>query len=74
MGEHMDIYYCETTNPRKVCAVAKYLDIDANYPLVVGYNSTNGNGAHCTVGGVWTNGSDRDSKEDFRAIDPFEIL
>lgn len=30
----MDIYYCETTNPRKVCAVAKLLELDVNYHRV----------------------------------------
>jgi hypothetical protein len=44
------------------------------HPLQVGTNENNGNGAHVTVGGVWTNGSDRNSKEAFQAIDKRAIL
>jgi len=44
------------------------------HPLHVGNSGSNGNGAHVTVGGVWTNGSSRLSKRDFTAIDPHEIL
>lgn len=44
------------------------------YPLEVGTDSTNGNGAHLTAGGVWTNGSDRNSKQHFESIDTREIL
>lgn len=42
--------------------------------LVVGYNSTNGNGAYLTKGGVWTNASDKNKKENFTDIDGGEIL
>ena len=42
--------------------------------LVVGYNSTNGNGAYLTKSGVWTNVSDRDKKENFETLDGKEIL
>jgi hypothetical protein len=31
-------------------------------------------GAHLTIGGIWTNNSDRDSKENFHEIDEREIL
>ena len=34
----------------------------------------NGNGAHVTDGGVWTNGSSRTFKTDFQAIDGQEVL
>jgi len=46
------------------------------HPLQVGDGGTGtgGNGAHCTTGGVWTNGSDRNSKTDFAACDPAEVL
>ncbi|MCO6436652.1 MAG: tail fiber domain-containing protein [Phycisphaerae bacterium] len=44
------------------------------HPLHVGTNSTNGNGAHLTNGGVWTNGSDRNSKQGFEDIDTQEVL
>lgn len=45
-----------------------------NHPLAVGFDSSNGNGAHVTAGGVWTNGSDRNSKEDFQQIDRQDVL
>lgn len=44
------------------------------YPLQVGTNSQNGNGAHLTAGGVWTNGSDRNSKCRFEHVDKKAIL
>jgi hypothetical protein len=42
--------------------------------MVVGYNNTNGNGAYLTTGGVWTNASDRNKKENFSRLDDNEIL
>ncbi|NKB98533.1 MAG: glutathione S-transferase family protein [Pseudomonadales bacterium] len=30
----MKLYYCKTTNPRKVCALAKYLELDVEYEFV----------------------------------------
>ena len=30
----MELYYCETTNPRKACAVAKYLELPVTYHRV----------------------------------------
>lgn len=44
------------------------------HPVHVGTTSFNGNGAHLTVGGVWTNGSDRESKENFEPIDKQSVL
>lgn len=44
------------------------------HPIHVGTNATNGNGAHLTAGGVWTNGSSRRFKEDFQSLDGAEIL
>jgi len=44
------------------------------FPLVVGTNGTNGNGAHLTQGGAWTNGSSREFKEDFASIDTTNVL
>jgi len=40
----------------------------------VGTDATNGNGAHVTNGGVWTNGSDRNSKRNFEQLDKRSIL
>lgn len=45
-----------------------------NFPIHVGTNSINGNGAHLTPGGTWTNGSSRSFKENFRALDGAEVL
>lgn len=45
-----------------------------SHPLHIGTNTSNGNGAHLTAGGVWTNGSDRNTKKNFEAIDPRRIL
>jgi hypothetical protein len=45
-----------------------------SFPLHVGTNSTNGNGAHVTNGGTWVNGSDRNSKKNFSPIDRKSIL
>ena len=42
--------------------------------LVVGFNSTNGNGAYLSTGGVWTNASDRNKKENFQTLNQNELL
>jgi len=44
------------------------------YPIHVGDSSANGNGAHVTTGGTWTNGSSRSFKEGFEVIDVQDIL
>jgi len=44
------------------------------YPIQVGTDPSNGNGAYLTTGGVWTNGSDRNSKTDFTAVDAQTVL
>ncbi|MDR3386214.1 MAG: hypothetical protein P4L92_04110 [Rudaea sp.] len=43
-------------------------------PLTVGTDTTNGNGAFLSAGGVWTAGSSRTFKEDFARIDASSIL
>jgi hypothetical protein len=48
--------------------------LDGDHPIHVGTNSTNGNGAHLTTGGVWTNGSSRSFKERFVQYRPAEVL
>jgi hypothetical protein len=40
----------------------------------VGSNGTNGNGASLSIGGTWTNTSDRNKKENFSAVDGKDIL
>ena len=42
--------------------------------IQVGTNSTNGNGAFLTAGGVWTNASDSTKKEDITTLDGRDIL
>jgi hypothetical protein len=44
------------------------------YPIHVGIDGTNGNGAYLTSGGTWTNGSSREFKENFQKLDGQEIL
>ena len=47
---------------------------DADNALQVGLNTSNGNGAHLTNTGVWTNASSRSFKHAFEAIDPLTVL
>ena len=44
------------------------------HPLHVGTDNTNGNGAHLTAGGVWTDASSRELKEDLTQLDGKEVL
>lgn len=44
------------------------------YPIHVGTNTSNGNGAHLTEAGVWTNASSRTFKEHFQELDGNYIL
>jgi len=45
-----------------------------SYPIHVGTDGTNGNGAYLTAGGVWTNGSSRSFKENFQTLNSQELL
>ncbi len=45
-----------------------------DYPIHVGTDATNGNGAHLTADGVWTNASSRTVKTDFESLDAEQIL
>ncbi len=45
-----------------------------SYPIHVGTNTGNGNGAYLTAGGVWTNGSSRTFKEKFQPLNKQELL
>ncbi len=45
-----------------------------NHPIHVGTNGTNGNGAHLTGGGVWTNASSRQFKENLEPLVAKDIL
>ena len=48
--------------------------LDGDFPIHVGTNNTNGNGAYLTTGGTWTNGSSRSFKERFVQYRPAEVL
>jgi hypothetical protein len=45
-----------------------------SFPLHVGTDATNGNGAHVTTAGVWTNGSSRTNKTNIQAISSQEAF
>ena len=51
-------------------------DLDAPIAgiITVGTNPANGNGAFLTPGGVWTNTSSRDKKDNFAEVDGAEVL
>jgi hypothetical protein len=46
----------------------------SSYPLEVGDDVSDGNGAHVTAGGTWTNGSSRTFKDRFVNLDKHEVL
>jgi len=48
--------------------------LDGDHPIHVGTSGTNGNGAHLTGGGKWTDGSSRSFKERFVQYRPAEVL
>jgi hypothetical protein len=48
--------------------------LDGDYPIHVGTNGTNGNGAYLSGGGQWTDGSSRSFKERFVQYRPAEVL
>lgn len=48
--------------------------IDPQHPLHIGTDGTNGNGAHVTTGGTWTNGSSRLFKKNVKDVNKKEIL
>jgi len=63
--------------PGQICRTSGFLVInrlDGDFPIHVGTNGTNGNGARLTTGGQWTNGSSRSFKERFVQYRPAEVL
>ncbi|NPA34254.1 MAG: hypothetical protein GXO48_04925 [Chlorobi bacterium] len=48
--------------------------LDGDFPIHVGTNATNGNGAYLSAGGVWTNASSREFKYSLRLLNPDSIL
>src|SRR6185295_8366290 len=61
-----------TTKPLLLNSAGGFVAIDRttapSHPLHVGSSNTNGNGAHVTVDGVWTNGSSRTFKENIHEL------
>jgi hypothetical protein len=49
-------------------------EINSSYAMEVGFAVTNGNGAHLTKGGVWTNASDVNKKENFTDLNANDLL
>jgi hypothetical protein len=45
-----------------------------NHVIHVGTDGSNGNGAHLTFGGTWTNGSSRNFKENFEPLDSRDLM
>ena len=48
---------------------AGFMNLNPGHPIEVGSDATNGNGAHVTVDGMWTNGSSRKNKEGIKDLD-----
>jgi len=51
-----------------------YFDGGINHPIHVGTDGSNGNGAHLTAGGAWTNGSSRTFKDRFESLNGRVLL
>ena len=68
------VVYFEGTNSGRLGINRDDIDGGIGYPIHVGTNTGNGNGAHLTAGGAWTNGSSRSFKEDFQRLDARELL
>jgi hypothetical protein len=52
------------------CIISPTIDV----PLSVGTDGTNGNQAYLSQGGSWTNGSSREFKQAFAAVDTADVL
>jgi hypothetical protein len=63
-----------STSPSRPSGFLVINRLDGNYPIHVGTNNTNGNGAYLSAGGTWTNGSSRSFKERFVQYRPAEVL
>jgi hypothetical protein len=60
-----------TPNPSGFLVINR---LDGDYPIHVGTNGGNGNGAYLSGGGQWMNGSSRSFKERFVQYRPAEVL
>ena len=63
-----------STSPSRPSGFLVINRLDGDYPIHVGTNTNNGNGAYLTNGGTWTNGSSRSFKERFVQYNPQEVL
>jgi hypothetical protein len=63
-----------STSPSRPSGFLVINRLDGNFPIHVGTNNTNGNGARLTTGGAWTNASSRSFKERFVQYRPAEVL
>jgi hypothetical protein len=68
------VVFFEGTNDGRFGVNRDYDDGGLDYPIHVGTSTSNGNGAHLTFGGVWTNGSGREFKEGFEQMDGQDVL
>ncbi|MBX7153659.1 MAG: hypothetical protein K1X91_01770 [Bacteriodetes bacterium] len=68
--ENYRVYFFEPTNDGFFGVNREDLD----FPIHVGTNTTNGNGARLTTGGVWTDGSSRTFKDRFATLDSASML
>jgi hypothetical protein len=74
---HRVYFFGDGSSPGGVANPSGFLVInrlDGDYPIHVGTNGTNGNGAYLSAGGVWTNISSRAKKDRFRPLDAGEVL
>ncbi len=68
------VVFFEGTNSGRLGINRDDHDGGISYPIHVGTNTGNGNGAYLTAGGVWTNGSSRSFKENFQTLNSQELL
>ena len=69
--------FASTSSNQFLIQAAGGVGINTNSPsfsLEVGSDGSNGNGAHVTNGGTWTNGSSREFKHAFKSVDGAALL
>ncbi len=70
-NEPYRVYFFDGTSFSGMISVNR---LNADYPIHVGTNNTNGNGAFLSAGGVWTNGSSRTFKDRYTTLDSADVL
>jgi hypothetical protein len=68
------VVFFDGTNSGHLQLNRDHRDGVTTYPIRVGTDATNGNGAYLTTGGVWTDISSRSKKEDFQELDGAQVL